>query len=148
MGGKGDGTGDKKKEDTKGEKTKGSLLEEDDKTTTAKPTGDKKDAKGKGDGTGDKKTEDKKEAEKKKGSILEEDDKTTTAKPTGHKKVPRDKVVSQSGGSCKADDDCESTCDTFRDETCCCVDGKCFNYRYDELHFCDPDKCGGIENPC
>merc|ERR1712174_156996 len=58
----------------------------DDETTTAKPTGDKEDAKGKGDGTGDKKTEDKKDAGKKKGSILEEDDKTTTAKPTGDKK--------------------------------------------------------------
>merc|ERR1712176_813350 len=58
----------------------------DDETTTAKPTGDKEDAKGKGDGT-----DDKKDAGKKKGSILEEDDKTTTAKPTGDKKDAKGK---------------------------------------------------------
>merc|ERR1712176_1327518 len=63
----------------------------DDETTTAKPTGDKQDAKGKGDGTGDKKKGDKKEAEKKKGSLLEEDAKTTTAKPPGDKKDAKGK---------------------------------------------------------
>merc|ERR1712232_1312573 len=82
MGGKGKSTGDTTKAD---KKEKGSILEEDGKTTTAKPAAkDAKEAKegddaGKGTSTGDKKA-DKKEADSSKGSVLEEDD-TTTAKP-------------------------------------------------------------------
>merc|ERR1712232_718007 len=81
MGGKGKSTGDTTKAD---KKEKGSILEEDGKTTTAKPAAkDAKEAKegddaGKGTSTGDKKA-DKKEADSSKGSVLEEDD-TTTAK--------------------------------------------------------------------
>merc|ERR1712050_738271 len=72
----------KKKDTDDATKAKGSLLEEDGKTTTAEPT-KAKDIAGKGKSTGDEK-KDKTDAnkEKAKGSILEKDDKTTTAVPT------------------------------------------------------------------
>merc|ERR1711979_108594 len=70
------------KTDANEEKAKGSILEEDGKTTTAEPT-KAKDTAGKGKSTGDeKKNKTDANKEKAKGSILEKDDKTTTAVPT------------------------------------------------------------------
>merc|ERR1711979_166316 len=65
------------------EKAKGSILEEDGKTTTAEPTKAKDDSgMGKSTGKKDAETDKEKKAEKAKGCILEEDGKTTTAEPT------------------------------------------------------------------
>merc|ERR1712113_1251211 len=67
----------------------------DDETTTAKPTGDKEDAKGKGDGTGDKKTEDKKMRGKRREASWRKMTRRRPQSRQGTKKTPKARGTAQ-----------------------------------------------------